>query len=507
MDKKPLVMIILDGFGIGMPDEHNAIHVANTPELDKLMASCPNTIIAASGEDVGLPVGQVGNSEVGHMNIGAGRVIYQDLSVIMDQISDGRFYANKTYNDVLDYCSDNDVRLHLMGLLSDGGVHSHIDILYALMEMAKKHELSRVFIHAFLDGRDVGPTTGLDYVRSCVEKCAELDIGKIATVMGRFYSMDRDRRWARLERAYRALVLGDGRFEDDPVNAISHKYETGSTDEFIRPIICDRDGMIRPNDAVIFFNFRPDRAREITSAFTEPGFSGFVRPIGLFPLYYVCTTQYDERFKNVRVAFPPKVIKNTFGEYISKQGLTQLRLAETEKYAHVTFFMDGGIDGGFPGETQVLVPSPKNYPTYDLIPEMSAYKVADEAVKYIKAGKHDVIIMNFANCDMVGHTGDMNAAVKATEVVDACVHKVVEAVSEKGGMSLILADHGNADKMYHTVDDTPHTAHTRNPVPFIVVGANVKLRPGRLADIAPTALELMGLEKPVEMTGNSLIVH
>ena len=507
MDKRPIAIIIMDGFGIGIPDEHNAIHVARTPELDKLMANCPNTTVDASGEDVGLPVGQIGNSEVGHMNIGAGRVIYQDLSMILDQISDGRFYANKAYNQALDYCAESGASLHLMGLLSDGGVHSHIDILYALMEMAKKRNLERVYIHAFLDGRDVGPVTGLDYVRGCVEKCAELEIGKIATVMGRFYAMDRDKRWARLERAYRAMVLGDGRYEDDPVNAIRAKYETGSTDEFIRPIICDREGMIRPNDAVIFFNFRPDRAREITAAFTEPDFDGFTRPIGLFPLYYVCTTQYDEHFKNVQIAFPPKVIKNTFGEYISKQGLTQLRLAETEKYAHVTFFMDGGVDGGYPGETQVLIPSPKNYPTYDLIPEMSAFKVADTAVEYIKEGKQDVIIMNFANCDMVGHTGDMQAAVKATEVVDACVHKVVEAVSEQGGISIILADHGNAEKMYHLADDTPHTAHTRNPVPFIVVGADVKLRPGRLADVAPTALELMGLEKPVEMTGNSLIVH
>ncbi|MGE4352918.1 MAG: 2,3-bisphosphoglycerate-independent phosphoglycerate mutase [Oscillospiraceae bacterium] len=506
MNKRPIAIIILDGFGLGVQDKHNAIYVAKTPEIDKLMANCPNTTIAASGEAVGLPVGQIGNSEVGHMNIGAGRVVYQDFSRIMDQIADGRFYSNKVYSHAMDYCIENDASLHLMGLLSDGGVHSHIEILYALMEMAKKKNLSRAYIHAFLDGRDVGPTTGLNYVRNCVEKCAELEIGKLATLMGRFYGMDRDKRWARLERAYRAMVLGDGKFDDDPVAAIEEKYRTGTTDEFIRPIICDRDGMIRPNDAVIFFNFRPDRAREITKALTEEKFTHFDRPFGAFPLHYVCTTQYDERFTWVNVAFPPKVIKNTFGEYISKRGYTQLRLAETEKYAHVTFFMDGGVEGRFPGETQILVPSPKTYPTYDLIPEMSAYEVADEAVKYIRGGKHDVIIMNFANCDMVGHTGDMNAAVKATEVVDSCVQKVVEAMEERGGISFILADHGNADQMYQA-DDTPHTAHTCNPVPLIIVGADVKLSPGRLADIAPTVLELMGLEKPEEMTGRSLLVH
>ena len=507
MSKRPVTLIIMDGFGLGTPDEHNAIHVAKTPRLDHLMSAWPNTTIAASGEDVGLPVGQIGNSEVGHMHIGAGRVVYQDLSLILDQINDGRFYANKAYTKAMDHCLETGASLHLMGLLSDGGVHSHNDLLYALMEMAKRKGVENVYIHAFLDGRDVGPTTGLNYVRECVEKCAELEVGKIASLMGRFYSMDRDNRWPRVERAYRALVLGDGRFEDDPVAALDAKYRTGSTDEFIRPIICDRNGLIRPNDSVIFFNYRPDRARELTRTFVEEEFDKFPRPMGYFPLVFVCTEIYDERFKNVEIAFPPKRLKNTFGEVLSGLGYTQLRLAETEKYAHVTFFMDGGVEGGFPGTTEVLVPSPKLYPTYDLIPEMSAYEVADTAVKYIREGKHDVIIMNFANCDMVGHSGDMQAAVKATEVVDTCVGKVVDAMSARDGITMILADHGNAEKMYHQKDDSPHTAHTRNPVPLIIVGEQVKLKPGRLADIAPTALELMGEEKPREMTGISLIVH
>ncbi|MGI6029542.1 MAG: 2,3-bisphosphoglycerate-independent phosphoglycerate mutase [Candidatus Heteroscillospira sp.] len=507
MSKRPLTIIIMDGFGLGIPDGRNAIHLARTPVLDRLTAQWPNTTIAASGEDVGLPVGQIGNSEVGHMHIGAGRVIYQDLSMILDQISDGRFYTNKAYTGAMDYCLQEGASLHLMGLLSDGGVHSHIDILYSLMEMARNKGLKRVYIHAFLDGRDVGPTTGLDYIRSCVEKCAELEVGKIATIMGRFYAMDRDNRWPRLERAYRAMVMGDGRFEADPVAAIEDKYRTGSTDEFIRPIICDRDGMIRPRDAVIFFNFRPDRARELTSAFVDEDFPHFSRPLGAFPVKFVCTEVYDERFKNVDIAFPPKRIHNTLGEYLSKLGYTQLRLAETEKYAHVTFFLDGGIEGGYPGENQVLIPSPKTYPTYDLIPEMSAYEVADTAVKYISEARQDVVIMNFANCDMVGHTGDMRAAMKATEVVDACVGKVVTATSDRGGITMILADHGNAEKMTHTRDDSPHTAHTCNPVPLIIVGEKLRLKPGRLADIAPTALELLGEEKPREMTGISLIVH
>jgi len=506
MSKRPLTIIIMDGFGLGTPDSRNAIHVAKTPNLDRLTAECSNTHIAASGEDVGLPAGQIGNSEVGHMNIGAGRVIYQALSRILDQISDGRFYYNKVYNRAMDHCLETGAALHLMGLLSDGGVHSHEQILFALMDMASRKGLERVYIHAFLDGRDVGPTSGSEYVRRCMEKCAELGVGSIATMMGRFYAMDRDNRWPRLERAYRAMVLGDGPFEADPVSAIEARYRDGTTDEFIRPIICDREGMIRPGDAVIFHNFRPDRARELTHVFVDEEFEHFQRPLGAIPLHFVRTAQYDERIENADIAFPPLVIKNTFGEYISTLGYTQLRLAETEKYAHVTFFMDGGEECDFPGMTQLLVPSPKTFPTYDLIPQMSAYELADTAIKYIKGGKTDVVIMNFANCDMVGHTGDLKAAARATEVVDECVGKVVDATGRRGGITMILADHGNAEKMVHH-DGTPHTAHTTNPVPLIIVGEKVKLKPGRLADIAPTALELLGEEKPREMTGISLIVH
>ncbi|MGI5936952.1 MAG: 2,3-bisphosphoglycerate-independent phosphoglycerate mutase, partial [Oscillospiraceae bacterium] len=428
------------------------------------------------------------------------------LPRISKAISDGSFFENKAYVAAMNACRSGGNSLHLMGLLSDGGVHSHNSHLYALLEMAKRRGLTKVYIHAFLDGRDVGPTTGAGYVRECVEACGRIGVGKIATVMGRYYAMDRDKRWERVELAYAAMVYGEGAMEPDPVKAVENSYANGVTDEFVKPVICDPEGIIKPNDSVIFFNFRPDRAREITRALTDPDFDGFERKTGLLPLHFVCTAEYDATMKGVSVAFPPEEIRGTLGEYVSSLGLRQFRIAETEKYAHVTFFFNGGNEKVYPGEDRVLIPSPKQYPTYDLIPEMSAYAVAEEAVRRIESGKYDLIVLNFANCDMVGHTGVREAAIKAVEAVDACVGQVVRAVSEKGGISLITADHGNADRMWDD-NGNPDTAHTTNPVPLIIVGADVQLKPGRLADLAPTILDLMGLEKPPEMTGESLIIR
>ena len=505
MKKIPTTLLILDGLGLAVPSEYNAVYKANTPVLDKLLQECPNTTLSASGLDVGLPEGQIGNSEVGHTNIGAGRVIFQILPRISNSIKDGSFFKNKAYLDAMDSCRKEQSALHLMGLLSDGGVHSHNTHLYALLEMAKRRGLSKVYIHAFLDGRDVGPKTGTGYMRGCIEKCAEIGIGKVATVQGRFYAMDRDERWDRVEKAYKALVHGEGELNLDPVAAIESSYAREVYDEFMEPVVCDLSGMIKPGDSVIFFNFRPDRARELTYALTLEDFQGFKRPRGLFPLHYVCTARYDEKLRKLAVAFPPEEIEGTFGELISDMGLTQLRTAETEKYAHVTFFFNGGTEEIFPGEDRILIPSPKSFPTYDLIPQMSAYEVARECAGAIKSGKYDVIICNLANCDMVGHTGVMEATVKAIETVDACVGRIVKAVSEVGGTILITSDHGNAECML-SEDGLTHTAHTTNPVPFIIFGANLKLRPGRLADIAPTMLSLMGIQQTYKMTGESLIL-
>ena len=505
MKKIPTALLILDGCGLAAPYESNAVYKAYTPVLDRLFAECPNTTLSASGKDVGLPDGQIGNSEVGHTNIGAGRVVYQILPLISNAIEDGSFFENKAFADAMDFCIANNTALHLMGLLSNGGVHSHITHLYALIEMAKRRGVKKVFIHAFLDGRDVGPTTGAGFMQDCVEKCSEIGLGKVATVQGRFYAMDRDKRWDRVEKGYNALVYGEGIQNADPVAAIQDSYDQGVTDEFVEPVVCERDGMIKAGDSVIFFNFRPDRAREITYALTCEEFDGFERRNGLFPIHYVCTARYDEKLKKLPVAYPHEEIEDTFGEYISKLELTQLRIAETEKYAHVTFFFNGGVEKSFEGEDRILVPSSKQFPTYDLIPEMSANEVADKCAEAIKSGKYDVIICNLANCDMVGHTGIMSAAIKAVETVDACVGRIVGAVSSMGGVTLITSDHGNADCMIES-DGEPHTAHTTNPVPFIISGADVKLKNGRLADIAPTMLELMGIRKPEKMTGCSLIV-
>ena len=503
MNKTPTTLIIMDGFGLRHETEGNAVAAAATPRLEQFFQEFAHTELSASGLDVGLPAGQMGNSEVGHTNIGAGRVVFQDLPRISKAIDDGSFFENPAYVCAMDACREHDSSLHLMGLLSDGGVHSHLEHLFALMKMARDRGLEKVYIHAFLDGRDVSPTSGADFVARTVEKCRELGVGKIATVMGRFYAMDRDKRWDRVEAAYDAMVYGEGAaINPVPVAAVKNAYANGVTDEFVEPVICDPDGTISDHDSVIFFNFRPDRAREITRAFVDPDFSGFTRQY--FPVTFVCTTEYDATMPNVEVAYPRLSVRNGLGEYLSSMGLTQLRIAETEKYAHVTFFFNGGVETQFPGEDRVLVPSPK-VATYDLQPEMSADEVADKCVERIESGAYDVIILNFANCDMVGHTGVFDAAVRAVETVDTCVGRVVDATMKMGGIAMITADHGNAEVMTQP-DGSPMTAHTTNPVPFILCGAGTELRKGRLADIAPTILDVMGLAVPEEMDGQTLIV-
>ena len=504
MNKAPTTLIIMDGFGLRKETAGNAVAAAATPVLDRLFAENAWTELQASGRWVGLPDGQMGNSEVGHTNIGGGRVVFQDLPRITNAVADGSFFANAAYLHAMEACRTQGTALHLMGLLSDGGVHSHIEHLYALLRMAKRQGLEKVYIHAFLDGRDVSPTSGAGFVEETVRHCAEIGVGKIATVTGRYYAMDRDKRWDRVEQAYDAMVYGEGRVSDpDPVHAVRESYDAGLTDEFVEPVVCDPEGSISDNDSVIFFNFRPDRARELTRALVDPEFSGFTRQ--LFPLTFVCTTEYDASMPNVEVAFPRQSVVNGLGEYLSKMGMTQLRVAETEKYAHVTFFFNGGVETVFPGEDRCLIPSPK-VATYDLQPEMSAPAVCEECVKRIESGAYDVIVLNFANCDMVGHTGVFDAAVKAVETVDTCVGKVVEATRRQGGIAMVTADHGNAEVMKEA-DGSPMTAHTTNPVPFILVGAGSELRQGGcLADIAPTILDVLGLNQPEEMTGKTLIV-
>ena len=503
MNKTPTVLVIMDGFGMGNPGAGNAVFLANTPVLDRLFAENAHTTLSASGLDVGLPDGQMGNSEVGHTNIGGGRVVFQDLPRISRAIDSGKFFKNPAYNKAMDDCLQKGSSLHLYGLLSDGGVHSTVEHLWALLKMAKDKGLEKVYIHAFLDGRDVSPTSGKDFVAQCVEKCAEIGVGKIATVMGRYYAMDRDKRWERLQMAYDAMVYGEGVQNSDPVDAVARSYENGVTDEFMEPVVCDSRGTISNNDSIIFFNYRPDRAREITRAIVDPEFDGFPREF--FPTTYVCNTEYDASMPNVLVAWPRIAVKNGLGEYLSSLGMTQLRIAETEKYAHVTFFFNGGVETQYPGEDRVLVASPK-VATYDLQPEMSACEVCDKCVERIRSGAYDVVILNFANCDMVGHTGVLEAAVKAVETVDACVGRVVDAALEMGGIAMITADHGNAEQMVQP-DGSPMTAHTTNQVPFILCGAGTELREGRLADIAPTILDVMGLACPPEMDGKTLIVR
>ena len=503
MSKRPVLLCIMDGFGKNESTYGNAIAAAKKPNLDKIVSENPMTFIGASGLDVGLPDGQMGNSEVGHTNIGAGRVVYQELTRITKSIQDGDFFTNEALVGAMENCKKNSSALHLMGLMSDGGVHSHNTHLYGIMELAKRSGVDKVYIHCFMDGRDVPPTSGKDYLAELYEKCDEIGVGEIATVMGRYYAMDRDNRWERVVKAYKAMTEGEGVKFDCACKMMEESYANDVTDEFIVPAVSEKAVPVKDNDSIVFFNFRPDRAREITRAFVDPAFSGFERE-QLKGLYYVCMTQYDATMPNVHVAFKPESLENTFGEYISDKGLKQLRIAETEKYAHVTFFFNGGVEKQFPGEDRILVKSPA-VATYDLQPEMSAYEVTDKLLAAIDSDKYDAIILNYANCDMVGHTGVFDAAVKAVEAVDTCVGKIVDAVAAKGGVTLITADHGNADKMYEA-DGSPFTAHTTNPVPFIVVGYPCELREGgRLCDIAPTMLKIMGLEQPKEMTGVSII--
>ena len=566
MSKKPTVLLIMDGFGLNDRHEANAVYEANTPNIDKLMEECPfvkgnasglavglpdgqmgnsevghlnmgagrtegNAIKTAktpvmdmlmakyphakgfaSGLDVGLPKGQMGNSEVGHLNIGAGRIVYQELTRITKAIQDGDFFDNKAFLEAVENCKKNNSTLHLYGLLSDGGVHSHNTHLYALLELAKRQGLTDVCVHCFLDGRDTAPTSGKEFIEELEAKIKEIGVGQIATIEGRYYAMDRDNRWDRVEKAYAALVYGEGNEAADAVEAIQASYDNDKTDEFVIPTVIKKDGQpvgtVKANDSVIFFNFRPDRAREITRAMCDPEFTGFERRNGVFPLTYVCFTEYDETIPGKIIAFHKEEITNTFGEFLAANGLTQLRLAETEKYAHVTFFFNGGVEVPNKGEDRILVKSPA-VATYDLQPEMSAPEVGEKLVEAIKSDKYDIIIINFANPDMVGHTGVQEAAIKAVETVDTCVGNAVAALKEVDGQMFICADHGNCEQLIDYETGEPYTAHTTNPVPFILVNydpAYTLREGGCLADIAPTLIEMMGMEQPAEMTGKSLLI-
>ena len=509
----PCVLMILDGWGIGDDTDANAIFMANTPFLDSVMASYPRTRLLCSGPAVGLPEGIMGNSEVGHLNIGAGRIVYQGLLRIDKAIEDGSFFKNEAFVDLLAKVKRNDSAVHLMGLVSDGGVHSQLNHLFALLDMAVQQGVSKVFVHAILDGRDTPPDSGLGYIRALQDYLKEKGAGQIASICGRYYAMDRDTRWDRTETAYRLYTSGEGIQETDPVMAVKNAYARGETDEFVKPVILTAKNniplkTISDHDGVIFFNFRPDRARQITRAFTEPGFDKFLKQASPELCGFVCMALYDETF-TLPVAFPPFHLTKVLGEVVSNHGFHQLRIAETEKYAHVTYFFNGGEEKPFPNEDRHLVPSPRAVATYDLKPEMSAFEVAETTVAYIASEKYQMIVLNFANLDMVGHTGVFAAAVKACEVVDRCAQKVVSAALEKGGTVLLTADHGNAEKMKND-SNQPFTAHTLNPVPLVLISRDRKqahLREGVLGDIAPTMLEIMGIEQPPEMTGQSLIVR
>lgn len=505
--------MILDGYGLNENAEGNAVAQAKTPVMDKLMAECPFVKGNASGMAVGLPDGQMGNSEVGHLNMGAGRIVYQELTRITKEIEDGIFFENEAFLKAVENCKKNQSDLHLFGLLSDGGVHSHNTHMYALLELAKRNGIENVYLHAFLDGRDTPPASGKDFVKAAMDKMEEIGVGQVATVMGRYYVMDRDNRWDRVQKAYDALVLGQGETAECGVCAVQQSYDKDETDEFVVPTVIVKDGKpvatVKENDSVIFYNFRPDRAREITRAFCDDKFEGFERAKGFFPLTFVAFTEYDVTIPNKIVAFHKVEINNTFGEFLAKNGLKQLRTAETEKYAHVTFFFNGGVEEPNEGEERLLVNSPK-VATYDLQPEMSAYKVCEGLVEAIHSDKYDVIIVNFANPDMVGHTGVEAAAIQAIEAVDECVGKVVAAIKEEDGQMFICADHGNAEQLIDYETKDPFTAHTINPVPFILVNYDegYTLREGGcLADIAPTLIEMMGLTQPEEMTGKSLLIR
>ena len=508
MDKKTTMLMILDGFGVNENSEGNAVKLAKIPNINEIMKQYPNTIIHTSGLDVGLPEGQMGNSEVGHTNIGAGRIVYQELTRITKSIEDGDFFSNQELVSAIENCKKNNSKLHVLGLLSDGGVHSHMRHLFAILELAKRKDFEEVYVHCFLDGRDTPPASADGYIAELEEKMKEKGVGKIATISGRFYAMDRDKRWERVKEAYDALVNGEGHRFASATAAIENSYQKEIFDEFVKPsVICKNDepvATIGENDSVIFFNFRPDRAREITRTIVDPDFDGFERKY--FKTYFVTFTNYDETLlPYVHIAFKKEEIKNTLGEYISKLGLTQLRIAETEKYAHVTFFFNGGEEKQYEGEDRILIPSPK-VETYDMKPEMSAGEVTDKVVDAINSKKYNVIILNYANPDMVGHTGSLEATIKALEFLDGCVKRVVDAIENNDGTLLITADHGNAEQMIDYKTGELHTAHTTNPVPLVLIGReDVKLKEGRLADLAPTMLDLMNLEKPAEMTGESLI--
>lgn len=508
MPLHPVVLIVMDGWGCAPESSGNAIAQARIPNLTSYWRRFPHTLLGAAGEDVGLPAGQMGNSEVGHLNLGAGRIVYQDYSRINRAISQGDFFTNSVLLEALAQAQGQS--LHLMGLVSDGGVHSHMNHVYALLELAAQHDLQRVFVHAFLDGRDVPPTSAGTYLAALEEKMAELNLGHIATISGRYWAMDRDRRWERTALAYKALVLGEGKTAPSAAQAIKQAYEQGETDEFVRPTVLVQDNgdpvaRIKDGDVIIFFNFRPDRARQLTRTFVDEEFSEFSRGPQPPAVHCVCFIQYDETIK-APVAFAPQRLTNTLGEYLSRQGLTQLRIAETEKYAHVTFFFSGGEEQPFPGEQRRLIPSPK-VATYDLKPEMSAYEVTAAVIEELRQGKFHLVILNYANVDMVGHTGKIAATIQAVETVDRCVGQVVEEVLRQRGVALITADHGNGEEMLDE-GNRPHTAHSCNQVPFIVVADDTdawEVRPGRLADVAPTILDLLDLPTPAEMTGESLL--
>ncbi|MDS0526852.1 2,3-bisphosphoglycerate-independent phosphoglycerate mutase [Clostridium sp. SHJSY1] len=509
MAKKPVMLMIMDGFGLAPKSEGNAVALAKKPNLDRLLKEYPNSELQASGMAVGLPEGQMGNSEVGHLNIGAGRIVYQELTRITKSIAEGDFFSNEALLKAMKNAKENNTSLHLMGLLSDGGVHSHLDHLKGLLEFAKKEGLQKVYVHAFMDGRDVPPSSGREFVEKTEAIMKEVGIGEIATLSGRYYAMDRDNRWERVELAYNALVLGKGETASSAIEAIDKSYNDNKTDEFVLPCVVTKDGKaiatINNEDSVIFFNFRPDRARELTRAINDKVFEGFKRET--LNLTFITMTQYDKTLEGVSVAFKPQTLANTLGEYISSKGLKQLRIAETEKYAHVTFFFNGGVEKENEGEDRKVIPSPK-VATYDLKPEMSAYEVTEELLNRIDEDKYDMIILNYANPDMVGHTGIVNAAIKAVETVDECVGKVVDKILEKDGTLFITADHGNAETMIDFSTGNPFTAHTTEPVPFVWVTNNVNgrsLKAGKLADIAPTMLNVMGVEVPAEMTGECLI--
>ena len=508
MEKKPVMLMILDGFGISDKVDGNAVKAAKKPNYDKYLTKYPYTELSASGLEVGLPKGQMGNSEVGHLNIGAGRIIYQELTRISKQIEEGDFFKNEALNYAIDIALKKNSDLHLLGLLSDGGVHSHIEHVKALFKLAKNKGLSRVYLHAFMDGRDTPPTSGKEFIKEIEEYLSDIGVGKIASISGRYYAMDRDKRWERVKLAYDAVVDGKGEYSQGAAEAVEKSYNDNKTDEFILPTVITEQGkpraIIKENDSVIFFNFRPDRAREMTRAINDIEFSGFERK--RLKVNFVTMTLYDKTIENVRIAYMPEAYNNTLGEYIGVLGKKQLRMAETEKYAHVTFFFNGGVEAPNPGEDRVMIQSPR-VATYDLQPEMSAYELTDELERRIDSGEYDLIIVNYANPDMVGHTGVFEAAVKAVETVDECMGRIVESMLKMDGAVFVTADHGNAEMMIDYSTGEPMTAHTSDPVPFLYISnhsTNLK-DGGKLSDIAPTLLKKMGLEIPKEMTGTSLI--